>query len=84
MDVCLLQREDNEANNDDDVQIMDNARTLEFVALLLRIGLLCSNELTVDRPEMGGIIKELHAVRDVFLRSGIQGEEIKQSLTEEG
>ena len=64
----LLTREDYEVN--DDAQIMDNARTLECVASL-RIGLLCSNELPADRPEMGDIIKELHVIKDHFLNSGV-------------
>ena len=61
---------------------MDNPRTLESVASLLRIGLLCSNELPADRPETGDIIKELQIVSDVFIKSGVRGEMVRQKPTE--
>ncbi|XP_020244419.1 receptor kinase-like protein Xa21 [Asparagus officinalis] len=46
----------------------NNARVLEWVAFILKIGLSCSNEFPSRRPEMNNIIHSLHVIRDAFLK----------------
>ncbi|XP_020242627.1 probable LRR receptor-like serine/threonine-protein kinase At3g47570 [Asparagus officinalis] len=57
-----------------DAEKMNYARAIECIALLLRIGITCSNELPAKRMDMGNIIKELHIVRDMLMRDGNQVE----------
>ena len=42
----------------------DAARVLECISSLLRIGLLCSSELSACRPEMRDVIRNLREIRE--------------------
>jgi len=67
IDAQLLTLEDGEET--DDVQSMNVARSIECIASVLQIGILCSNELPAERLEMWGVVRELHKIRTVFLRN---------------
>ncbi|ONK59391.1 uncharacterized protein A4U43_C08F5950 [Asparagus officinalis] len=68
----------------DDAESMNYARATNCVASILRIGLSCSNELPAERMETDEIIKELHIVRDMFMRNGNYGERQRVLQSGEG
>lgn len=64
VDARLFSLEDGEET--DDVPRMKDARTIECVASVLRIGIVCSNELPTERFGIGEVIRELHKIKTVF------------------
>jgi len=67
IDVQLLSCVDGEET--DDPQSTDGARAIECIASVLQIGISCSNEQPTERLQMGEVLRELHKIRDVFLRN---------------
>ncbi|XP_020244179.1 probable LRR receptor-like serine/threonine-protein kinase At3g47570 [Asparagus officinalis] len=76
IDSHLLLLEDGKANGggggggEDDGWRLNDERIVECASSLLRLGILCTNELPEERMEMGDVSRELHKIRDVFLRNG--------------
>ncbi|ONK79096.1 uncharacterized protein A4U43_C01F2900 [Asparagus officinalis] len=68
----------------DDAESMNYARATNCMASILRIGISCSNELPAERMETDKIIKELHIVRDMFMRNGNYGERQRVLQSGEG
>ncbi|XP_020259087.1 receptor kinase-like protein Xa21 [Asparagus officinalis] len=68
----------------DDAESMNYARAIECVTSMLRIGISCSNELPAERTEMDKINRELHIVRDMFVRKGNQEERQRALPLSEG
>ena len=67
MDPHLLPRKDGEES--DSVWNISRARTMECVASVFRIGIVCSNELPTQRMDMREVISELHKIRDAVSRN---------------
>ncbi|KAJ6807434.1 receptor kinase-like protein Xa21 [Iris pallida] len=66
LDVRMLMEEEN-SSSDDDAPEIKGARILSCASSVLRIGLLCINDLPMERMDMKTITNELHAVRNVFI-----------------
>ena len=47
-------------------------RKMEYMALVLRIGVICSIESPRDRMEIGDVLNKLHSIKNLFLKEAIQ------------
>ncbi|KAJ6824778.1 pentatricopeptide repeat-containing protein, chloroplastic [Iris pallida] len=64
MDECLLA---NGVQASDHSQTIDHAKTFECVSLVLRIiGLLCTNDLSMERMDIRRVRNELNEIKKVF------------------
>ena len=79
-DPHLFLGEDEEEN--EEALIMTNAKILELVASVLRIGIVCSSEAPAERTEMESISRELHTIRNMFLRHGNRQEQETSSTAQ--
>ncbi|KAF8010390.1 hypothetical protein BT93_J1116 [Corymbia citriodora subsp. variegata] len=71
LDPSLLSSEHLAGINGGQSGDVDKVRLEEGVAAVLRIGVLCSEELPVERMDMVNALSELRAVREKFLRRGM-------------
>ncbi|KAF8010393.1 hypothetical protein BT93_J1117 [Corymbia citriodora subsp. variegata] len=71
LDPSLLSSEHLAGINGGQSGDVDKVRLEEGVAAVLRIGVLCSEELPVERMDMVNALSELCAVREKFLRHGM-------------
>ncbi|KAJ6821241.1 receptor kinase-like protein Xa21 [Iris pallida] len=65
MDECLLA---NGVQASDHSQTLDHGKTFECVSLVLRIGLLCTNELPTERMEIKRVRNELNEIKNRFFK----------------
>ncbi|KAJ6823577.1 pentatricopeptide repeat-containing proteinisoform X1 [Iris pallida] len=63
MDECLLA---NGVQASDHSQTIDHAKTFQCVSLVLRIGLLCTNDLPTERMEIKKVRNELNEIKNKF------------------
>ena len=47
-------------------------RKMEYMALVLRIGVICSIESPRDRMQIGDVLNKLHSIKNLFLKEAIQ------------
>ncbi|KAJ6821177.1 receptor kinase-like protein Xa21 [Iris pallida] len=64
MDECLLA---NGVQASDHSQTINHAKTFECVSLVLKIGLLCTNDLPTERMEIKKVRNELNDIKNKFL-----------------
>lgn len=65
IDSCLIE----EAIENDERNMRNRGSALDCMVSVIRIGLLCSKESPLERMPMRDVSKEMHAIRDAFLRS---------------
>ncbi|KAJ6821199.1 receptor kinase-like protein Xa21 isoform X1 [Iris pallida] len=65
IDECLLS---NGVQASDHSQTINHAKTFECVSLVLRIGLLCTNDLPTERMEIKKVRNELNDIKNKFFR----------------
>ncbi|KAJ6821236.1 pentatricopeptide repeat-containing protein, chloroplastic [Iris pallida] len=63
MDECLLA---NGVQASDHSQTLNHAKTFECVSLVLRIGLICTNDLPTERMEIKKVRNELNDIKNQF------------------
>ncbi|KAJ6823596.1 receptor kinase-like protein Xa21 [Iris pallida] len=63
MDECLLA---NGVQASDHSQTINHAKTFECVSLVLKIGLLCTNNLPTERMEIKRVRNELNRIKNIF------------------
>ncbi|KAJ6824756.1 receptor kinase-like protein Xa21 [Iris pallida] len=63
MDECLLA---NGVQASDYTETITHAKTFECVSLLLRIGLLCTNDMPTERMEIKRVRNELNEIKNTF------------------
>ncbi|KAJ6824749.1 receptor kinase-like protein Xa21 [Iris pallida] len=66
MDECLLE---NGVKANDHTQSVNHAKTFECVSLVLRIGLLCTNDLPTERMKIKRVRNELNEIKNIFFKS---------------
>ncbi|KAJ6842349.1 putative LRR receptor-like serine/threonine-protein kinase isoform X1 [Iris pallida] len=65
MDECLLE---NGVQASEQTQTINHAKTFECVSLVLRIGLLCTNDLPTERIEIRRVRNELSEIKSIFFK----------------
>ncbi|KAJ6821225.1 pentatricopeptide repeat-containing protein [Iris pallida] len=65
MDECLLE---NGVHDIDHTQKINHAITFECVSLVLKIGLLCTNDLPTERMEIKRARNELNEIKNIFFK----------------
>ncbi|KAJ6824804.1 receptor kinase-like protein Xa21 [Iris pallida] len=68
MDECLLE---NGVQASDHTQTINHAKTFVCVSLVLRIGLICTNDLPTERMEITRVRNELNEIKNIFLRENV-------------
>ncbi|XP_077247772.1 receptor kinase-like protein Xa21 isoform X2 [Tasmannia lanceolata] len=75
LDPLILLDDDEERATDTAENYNDKMRRLqECLVSLVRIGGVCSAESPRERMEMGGVVKEMCSIRNIYLGAGIQRE----------
>ncbi|KAJ6824765.1 pentatricopeptide repeat-containing protein, mitochondrial [Iris pallida] len=65
MDECLLE---NGVQASDHSQTINHSKTFQCVSLVLRIGLICTNDLPTERMEIKRVRNELNAIKSIFFK----------------
>lgn len=66
-DACLFMEEDEEASIN--AEILNDPRTMELLASVLRTGRKCSSEMPAEWMKMAEVVSELLKIRDRFTRN---------------
>ncbi|XP_077226047.1 receptor kinase-like protein Xa21 isoform X2 [Tasmannia lanceolata] len=75
LDPLILLDDDEERATNTAENYNDKVRRLqECLVSLVRIGVVCSAESPRERMEMGGIVKEMCSIRNIYLGAGIHRE----------